>query len=65
MTENVYEYIQRCMAAEAAACRGAKDPQPGELLRLREEVAVLRAHKCSLPEGVAEALNSGDGSYKP
>lgn len=40
-----------------------------EIEKLREEIATLKQqisdHKCTLPDSIQEALNSGDGVYRP
>jgi len=36
-----------------------------ELDRLAAENAALRQHQCALPSSISEALNSGDGTYRP
>lgn len=36
-----------------------------DLQLLVEELYQLRRRSCRSPKGISEALNSGDGSYKP
>ena len=36
-----------------------------KIVELAGEVDVARSHRCSLPASIIEALNSGDGTYRP
>lgn len=32
---------------------------------IQEEEVIVKAHVCDLPDSIKEALNSGDGTYRP
>lgn len=34
-------------------------------IRLNRALTKIEEHRCGLPAGIVEALNSGDGTYKP
>lgn len=34
-------------------------------IRLNRALAKIEAHQCALPAGLVDALNSGDGTYRP
>lgn len=46
---------------QSVAARNAKILAE-QVRRLREE---LKNHRCGLPDSIQEALNSGDGAYRP
>ena len=51
-----------------AACNAVaheRDTAVRELADALNELRDLRAHRCGLPSSVVEALNSGDGTYRP
>jgi hypothetical protein len=52
--EQIARMVQRLSTARDAAER-----------RVAELERQIREHRCGLPPSISEALNSGDGSYKP
>jgi cell division septum initiation protein DivIVA len=51
-----------------AACNAVakeRDNAVHELAIAEDELRTLRAHRCGLPSSIIEALNSGDGTYRP
>lgn len=51
-----------------AACNAVareRDNAIHELALAEDELRTWRAHRCGLPASIVEALNSGDGTYRP
>ena len=51
-----------------AACNAVaqeRDDAVRDLAIAEDELRTLRAHRCGLPASIVEALNSGDGTYRP
>lgn len=46
----------------AGSARMETDPLVERVLQLERQIS---EHRCALPTGIQEALNSGDGSYRP
>ena len=54
------------LAAEALrSARQEVDALEREWSEAQREVLLARKHRCALPASIDEALNSGDGSYRP
>lgn len=62
---------ERCAHAVVGCCQPLQPPTLAcAELRwafdcAREAVNELNAHKCGLPDSINQALNSGDGVYRP
>lgn len=66
-TSDAYLRVRQLLGAWDTAWGGADrfEVTEGRLKALRAENEALRAHRCGLPDSINEALNSGDGTYKP
>ena len=52
-------------AGSTLALKAANEQRDAALRELAEARKELADHRCSLPSSISEALNSGDGTYRP
>lgn len=66
-SENEKLAAHACDVANTVEMMGSADAfdVPVLLRELAHVIRTLDAHRCGLPASVVEALNSGDGTYRP
>ena len=68
-SEHIANALQVIMTADRTTVSGrvalTAEEYAGVCYRLQRAIEQIEGHVCALPAGLSEALNSGDGVYRP